>query len=74
MVVKQLDEILPDDLPEGLDGEKLFMAFVRREEVIEGGIAMASGCDACMNGGGGGGGGPRNYIEYGTKEESPYKK
>ena len=50
------------------------MAFVRREEVIEGGIAMASGCDACMNGGGGGGGGPRNYIEYGTKEENPYKK
>ena len=52
MVVKNIEELVPADASEGLDGHALFRYFVRlREAEVEEGIAMSSGCDFCMDGG-----------------------
>ena len=80
MAVKNIEELVPEDETDGLDGHELFRHFVKpREAEAEEGIAMSSGCDFCMDGG------PpcvdscvgpvESYgrRKYG-KDENPYKK
>ena len=80
MVVKNIEELVPGDETDGLDGHSLFRHFVKPlEGEVREGIAMSSGCDFCMDGG------PpcvdscvsvpvNGYESKYGKDESPYKK